>query len=237
MLAYAFISGFGAGLLATPHCAVMCGPLSMHACSRRTWGAAWRFHAARVASYSLLGIAAGTSGAGIARLLDHQWSAAALSWMVALVLLVTAARIWRGPRAAAPIALGARTRRPLAARIVARLGNRPEILGAITALLPCGVLLAAVAMASATATWSTGAALMLGFAITSGGSLIVAGVAARWLRRAGGAAPRVLAGVLVAGALVFALRPLPGLLEPAEVDHPAGCPLHGSAGQSWSLAT
>lgn len=202
----------------------------MHACSRRARAATARFQVGRLTSYALLGVASGATGAGLAQVLDHGWAAAALSWMVAVVLLATAVRMWRGPRVARPSQLGARTRRSLAARAMDRLGDRPEVLGAITALLPCGVLLAAVAMAGATASWPAGAALMVGFALTSGGSLIVAAFAARWLRRAGGGAPRVLAGVLVAGALVFAWRPVPALLAPADAaEHAPGCPLHGSA--------
>jgi hypothetical protein len=230
VLLQAFISGLGAGVLAAPHCAAMCGPLSMHACSRRARASTWRYQSARAAAYTTLGIVAGSTGAGLAAVLEHGWAAAALSWFVAVALLWSALGLWRGVKQPRPRPLGARTRPPVIARLTHRFGERPEVYGVITALLPCGVLLAAVALAAATASWVGGGLLMVGFALSSGVALAFAARAAQWLRQAGGGARRILAGVLVAGALVFVLRPLPLLLATSTGDrHPPGCPLHSGA--------
>lgn len=97
----------------------------------------------------------------------------------------------------------------------------PAGLGVATALLPCGTLYGALAVAAtAPRTW-VGAGVMVCFAAVSSVGLLVSSAAARALSRdLVGHGRRVVAAVLVAGAALVILRPLRAM------DAGESCPAH-----------
>jgi uncharacterized protein len=231
-------TGAVAGAASLAHCVAMCGPLTLLAAGGGGRRAVWAWQAGRLITYTAAGTAAGLAGAAISDALSSPWLGAGLSWVLALTLLVIGARLWR--RSRAPVAAPAtertgapalvpvgRTRRSLslAARVLARLPRHPFVLGAATALLPCGALAAALLLAAGTRSPGHGAISMAAFAASSGVGLALAGVIAGALRGLGRHATRALAVALIAGALVSLYRPIPGLLAPEPT-----CPMHARGG-------
>jgi sulfite exporter TauE/SafE len=225
--------GAGAGVFSALHCAAMCGPLAAAQAQRGGRHPVLRYQLGRAAAYAGLGGVAGGTGHALTSV-GGPAVGAAVSLSAAAGLLLLAARLWRrgdAPRAGepAPIPLG-RRRRPLVARLVSALRPGPLGMGALSSLLPCGALWAALALAAGTGGAMSGALAMLGFAATSAVGLAATGWLGRLLRRRSLAGRRALASVLVAGAVLAALRPIgamaagPGELPPCHRDagHAAG---------------
>jgi len=233
----ALASGLTAGLISTPHCAVMCGPLCAYACKRgRAIPALLAYQAGRLISYAVVGALAGAIGGGIASGLSGNLGSVVLAWLLAATLLIAGIAMWRRPRAAdeievAPAPTARRPRRSIAARILALLPRNPFLLGLMTVLLPCGALYAAIALAAATGSVLAGSALMAGFALTSAILLLGAGALAsrlRGLRR--GLGTRIIAVLLIIGGLLLAYRPVRMLMRSNEgAKEPPSCPLHHSS--------
>jgi sulfite exporter TauE/SafE len=142
-----------AGLLATPHCAAMCGGFAT-ACARPRAGlGAW--HAGRLATYAALGAIAGAFGNIVPgpAWLPALLAAALLAWFAAGLAGLTPHRLTRVP-------LLTRSGAALARRggLLSRLG-----LGLITGLLPCGMVYAALSLAVAAGSPQVGALAMLAF--------------------------------------------------------------------------
>jgi hypothetical protein len=221
MLFPVLTAGLLAGLASAPHCAVMCGPLCAYACQGR--GGTLSYHLGRLCTYTLLGAAAGGAGAQLGRWTSSRWLPAVLCWSLAAALLLRAGRLWRAPAGApggAPLVLrpGRRRARPAPAsarwaHLARRVAAYPAALGALSALLPCGALLAALSLSAGTLHPVLGGLSMLLFALASASGLAVAGVlsARPLLRRTAGR--RAMAVILSAGAVLLALRPLPALLR------------------------
>jgi sulfite exporter TauE/SafE len=230
MLFAALASGLVAGLVAVPHCTLMCGPLCAYACRGKDLGAPARYQLGRMTSYTILGVLAGSLGAGIAAL-SGSWGSAFFSWSLAIALVVAAIALWRGASTRSTdtslVTVG-RKKPSLATRVLARVPNHALLLGAASALLPCGALAVAVLLAAGSGTALDGAAVMLGFSLTSGAGVLVAGALASRVRRISNPRRRrVLAGALLIGAAILIARPIPALThenhsEPAMHD----CPLH-----------
>jgi len=233
----ALASGLTAGLISTPHCAVMCGPLCAYACKRgRTTTALLAYQSGRMIAYALVGALAGAVGGSIASGLSGNWGSVVLAWILSLTLLVAGITMWRRPRAAddievAPAPSARRPRRSLAARILALLPRHPLLLGLMTVLLPCGALYAAIALAAATGSALAGGALMAGFALTSALLLLGAGALAsrlRGVRR--GLGTRILAVALILGGLLLAYRPIKMIARSSgDAAEAPSCPFHHSA--------
>jgi hypothetical protein len=185
----------------------MCGPLAAAQSQRSVRHPGLRYQVGRVVSYTALGALAGGSGHAL-RDIGGRAAGIALSLSLAAGLVALAISLWR-PAASAPqpIPIG-RRRRPLIARAVAALRPGPLGLGFLSALLPCGALWAALAIAAGSGRALAGALTMLGFACASSIGLLASGWLARALRRRSALGRRLLASLLVAGALVIALRPL-----------------------------
>lgn len=185
----------------------MCGPLAAAQGASAGATASARYAGGRLLSYSAAGALAGASGHLLFGV-SGPVVGALLSASFALGLLVVAVRLWRRPAAGpALISLGKR-RRPLAARAIAALRPGPLVFGALTALLPCGALWAALALAAGTGDALAGAAAMLAFAGVSSFGLVAAGRVAAAIRSRRLGARRALAVLLVAGAVLVAMRPL-----------------------------
>jgi sulfite exporter TauE/SafE len=194
-----------AGLLGSVHCVGMCGGFAAAAGEHDAGGAvAW--HLGRGAAYAALGALAGAIG-GVA--LDSR--AAAAATVAALALLAWFALRLGG---ALPERGGAGSSRPLRAvtSLAARLARARGVparaaFGATVALLPCGLLWSALAMAGASGGAAAGALTMAAFWSGSVPALSVASKAVRALAGRSLAWRRGLAAlVFVAGAYAVLMR-------------------------------
>jgi uncharacterized protein len=209
-----------AGLVATPHCAAMCGGFAT-ACARPRSGlAAW--HAGRLTTYAALGAVAGGLGAVVP---GPAWVPAALAG----VLLVWFAAALAGlvPQPA--------VRFPWLTPVGRALARRPGVaarylFGNVTGLLPCGMVYAALGIAVASAQPLTGALAMTAFGAATVPGLSVLSLALQrftlrgiWTRRA------VAALILALGLWSVGMRGWgsPGLHSaPASLQTDGDAPLH-----------
>ncbi len=204
-------AGLVAGLVGAPHCVGMCGGFATAAATRPWEGAAW--HLGKLATYATLGALAGSlGGAG----LGLGWpmglvSALLLVWFAARLAGVTPAFSYRLPWLER---LGARLYR--AGGLLGRLA-----FGAVSGLLPCGLVYAALSLAVGAGSPVAGALVMAAFGL---GTVPALALAAGALRRLTGARPwvrrGVALGVLVAGLASLAMR------WPKSTPEPQACPLH-----------
>jgi uncharacterized protein len=177
-----------AGLMATPHCAGMCGGFAT-ACARPRSGLlAW--HAGRLTTYGVLGALAGLFGRALP---GPAWLPAVLS----AALLVWFAAVLAG------FAPQPSTRIPGLARAGQALIRRPGmfaryLFGTVTGLLPCGMVYAAlsIAIAAAHPAYSALAMVAFGAATVPGLSVLSLGVQRFALR--GPWSRRLIAAVILA---------------------------------------
>lgn len=153
---WAMLGGaFVAGLAGSPHCVGMCGGFAS-ACSTdvRHGGA---YHAGRLTTYATLGALAGTFG----RFLPGPgWIATAVSGALITVFALSLAGVIQSPAPTIP-GLG-----KLAARARAQGGLLGAYgMGAATALLPCGLVWAALGVPIAIAQSGLGALAMVLFGL------------------------------------------------------------------------
>jgi hypothetical protein len=204
LVASALLLGAGTGLLSSLHCVAMCGPLVALACGPTE----------RPPSLWLLGRGAAYAGAGAL----SAGVSGALGWLVgggpigtAVSLVLALLLLWSGYRWLRPSSLVTLGRAPSsrwlsrAAGMARRSAMGPLVLGALSALLPCGALWSALAAAIATGRPLLGALVMLAFAAASSPALYLSGAVARtpdpWVRRGVGV-------LLCLGAVVALARPL-----------------------------
>jgi len=232
MLLSSFLTGVLAGLASGTHCAAMCGPLCAASCSGHVSGAWLRYQLGRGASYALAGAIAGGVGAVVTQLAPSPLASVAFGALVATVLGSLAVRLWRGAserseRSARSELVRLRTpvRPTFVSRVLALLPREPSVHGAMSALLPCGALLAALLLAASTHERLAGASMMLGFSLASAPFVLFGGALLRRLREVRGRAlPRVLAVALCLLALFLGLRPVFVLARsPAETAPRAAC--------------
>ncbi len=152
------------GAASSVHCVSMCGPLSM--CCTPTPAATAAYHGGRFTGYVAAGAALGAAGAGLGDGLSANGIGVVAPYVaigLAAVLVLQAAGI------------GSRLRIPLPGFVTnafRALGRWPLLpratgIGLLTALLPCGVLYAAYALALTSGGVATGAALTAAFALGS----------------------------------------------------------------------
>lgn len=209
--------------VSAPHCAAMCGPLSacVARCDRRREG---RYHLGRAVAYVAGGAVAGALGRGLGLAVAGAWLSATAAWAVALFLALAAIRAWRGGAGRAgeaPVPLRRRPRGPLARLLLLP----PAVAGALTTLLPCGALWAALALSLGSGSATLGGATMAVFAAVSGVAVATSSRLLGSIRgRLGG---RAFAAALGAAALLFAAMPLGHLAAPGS---PPSCPMHRGPG-------
>ena len=206
----AIVTGTLAGVASAPHCAGMCGPVAAFACRGGERAAPLRYQLGRMVGYAVLGVLAGALGVVVPDRLSTPIAGAVLSWSLAAGLGLSAYRLWRtGSPAPAPLVKLGRPRgagRPW----LRRLPTDPAALGVMTALLPCGSLVAAALLAAGSGSAALGAVTMLSFSLTTALGLLGVAYAARFLGRRPGAA-RGLALLLALGAVVLVIRPIRAL--------------------------
>jgi sulfite exporter TauE/SafE len=217
----AALAGSGLALVSGVHCLTMCGPLAAASQARAGSGASVRYLLGRLASYSVVGLLAGSLGQGVLSTPWARWGEALLAWTLALLLSYRALGFFGSAQRPGLLRIGKKPRVNLAGRLLVRVAHDPLLLGAASALLPCAALFGAVVASAALGDGAQGAVLMLSFALVTSPVLLGGAQLARLasLGRHGRAALGVL---LVAGAVLTALRPLSTLR--AET-HPS-CPLH-----------
>jgi sulfite exporter TauE/SafE len=158
-----------AGFAASPHCALMCGPMQWHARTvhRQTL---LTLHLVRLLSYTLIGaLAGGLGGLWLRQLPDPMWGLLVqLSAALGLVAMGTLA--WH--RAPAPCGACTPARDPRIA---------PWFAGLLWGLLPCGLRYAMLFFALLSGSALQGGALLLAFGLGSSPLLIASGVAIQHL--------------------------------------------------------
>ena len=203
---------FGLSLVASLHCAQMCGPIvvAFSLADKGARGSCLAYNAGRILTYSVLGAVAGVIGRGVASLgrLAGVEEAAALGCGILLVI-------------AGLIMFGA-LRRPELVQIgpirrAGKLLRRPGLLakfglGTLLGFLPCGLIYAALLKSMSAGSAAAGAANMLVFGLGTAVPLLALGVfSATFLRWFGKySAPLAAAGVTLMGvALVWrGLKPI-----------------------------
>lgn len=213
-IAPALAAALASGLLGSLHCAAMCGPLAVAGCSRDgrvDRRAAAGYFAARTAAYAGVGGLMGAIGEhalcrlpmGTVQTVAGAGVAAALGVRGVGVLVRH-----RWPRGARARPLGKR-RPSLLARVLGRLPRRGALLGAVTAILPCGMLVPAWLIAGATASPLDGALVMLAFSAASAPGLIAPLAGRRLLDMLARRVPASVHGLAwIALALWVVMRPL-----------------------------
>jgi sulfite exporter TauE/SafE len=224
VLAPAFVMG----LLGGAHCVAMCGSASSALCSSssspRRLGLA--YNAGRLVGYSVLGALVGALGAlppgGALDAVRYGLRVLAVVTMLSVGLhllglpsIVARLEALGGPlwRRITPL-----TRRLLPLRSV----GGALAAGAVWALMPCGLLYGALALAATTSSALAGASTMAAFALgTMPVMLLVALVARRTVAVLGRLAPRRIAGVVV---LAFGLWNMAGVAQQVGLaSHPHAC--------------
>lgn len=216
----------GASVVGSLHCVGMCGGFAAVVAGERELGPTAAYHATRGLTYTSLGLAAGSLGAG----LDHGGSLVGVQTvagpLMGVVLVVLAARtLWSGAREGAELVelrksnkpgVFARARLRLARAIRERGASAGAAAGLLTALLPCGWLWSYLALATATGRPMAGAAVMLVFWLGTVPALLGAGWLAGELgRRLGRHAPKIAALALLALGLLSLFGKLtPPVAEP-----------------------
>jgi len=203
------------GFSASGHCFLMCGPLACAAVPGQPTrlGPVLGYQGGRLLAYGLLGGLLGVVGAGASHLLQRSL-APVTPWILALTLLAAALDL--GPRVPRIRGL-AQILRSLA-RLAQKFSPRTRafLIGASTALIPCGLLYGVFA-ASITAASFRGGALALGaFGLGAIPALLLAQLSAGRLLRSEGRLAQVARRAIPAlAALVIAARAMLVHLGPA----------------------
>lgn len=216
----AALPGFLIGLANAAHCAGMCGVFAAQATSACTRGAACRNSAlyllGKTGTYAFLGALAGFLGA---RVLDVTGDAGVWLGLAAGGLLIVAgfgALLGTGRETAIGRAIGAVAGPVVRALRSVHRGGGPLALGAISGLLPCGVVYLAAAQGAAQGTPLGGAVLMTAFGLGTVPVLLVVGLAGRELIARLGARRVQIAGallILLTGSATVVRALLPWLLS------------------------
>ena len=209
------------GLSSSFHCFLMCGPLACAAAASagdRSGRAMMAWQVSRVAAYALVGGTLGALGSGVGRALTVHLAPLA-PWLLVITLLATAldpglfARVAGPPRQLARI--GAQGANQL------RGAPRAALLGAFTALLPCGVLWGVFAASAATGSFGGGALTLGAFSLGAIPALAAAQLPAPALARMGASRTRFVLQRIVPGAaaVLLAARTIFAQLSPAAACH------------------
>lgn len=186
------LSGLVLGAAGSGHCAAMCGPLVALANPRgtgtRTAGTrqlavhAVLYHGGRLTTYVTLGALIGLTG----RALSSAGLGRALAFAAAGAVLLQAVVAWHAFRGGSPSAFGA-----LITRAIGWVGgwmrrhriSGPAAFGALTGLLPCGLVYAALTAAAGFGTVVDSALFMLMFGLGTVPLLATVGLSAEHLER------------------------------------------------------
>lgn len=209
------------------HCLTMCGPVAAACSARSGEGAQLRYLAGRGVGYAVLGSLAGGVGQALVQSPWARWAESGLAWLLAGLLAYTALNLFGVARAPRLLKLGLAPRRSSLGRVLAKVAHDPLLLGAATALLPCAALYTALLASAAQGDSALGALFMGSFALVSSASVASGAQLAR-LQRLGVNGRRALGVIVLAGAVLTALRPIPMLRAQAA----GSCPLHATSAEA-----
>lgn len=196
MIEFSPLAAFLAGLLGGGHCAGMCGgivtaltlqPGQPPAPRRSLWPSQLAYNLSRVASYTLLGAAAGLLGSALSLfdvIVPVGKALYAFSNLVLIALGLYLAGLWYGLSAIENAGGGLWARvRPHFARLLPIVTLRQTIAaGLLWGLLPCGLVYSALTMAFASGDMLRGGIVMLAFGIGTLPNLLAFGLAAARLK-------------------------------------------------------
>ena len=192
-------AGFLVGLVGSTHCVGMCGPFAATAARHQGWRGVLPYSMGRWATYATLGVVAGSLGAVLATLRVVGFGVSALI-LVAVALQL--AGVLPEPKWTQGI-----SRRLM--RLAGPLGPNGArmVLGFSTALLPCGLVYAALGVAVTAGSPVGGALVMIAFGMGTTPLLIALGAGFRRLTKQGRGARQVMAVVVaVVGLWTLAQR-------------------------------
>jgi sulfite exporter TauE/SafE len=165
------IAGSALGWVAIPHCYAMCGPLHVSVCALhrdKSLKALTLFNLGRIVGYTLAGFLFGAFGAFINLGTAHSCcpdAAPNIRGAVLSLLFPGVMMFFIAVYAFRKKGLRAPKNNWLSRFFTGSLGKLTAG-GACTALIPCGMLYAAFAMAVGTGKWHLGGAFMLAFVVT-----------------------------------------------------------------------
>lgn len=210
-------AALASGLLASLHCAAMCGPLALAGCSNQgvlhgksTLG----YFGGRLIAYSAVGAVLGHLGKHALCILPMNTIQNIALVSVALLSAARGISILRAKNSNSkeliPLRLEKTQKRgSILSLLFETLPKRGLGLGLITGFLPCGVLFMAWALAAGTASPEQGALSMMLFCVASMPGLIVPLAGRKLIMRASAHLPKTAYGLLwCALALWLAVRPL-----------------------------
>lgn len=204
------IAALSMGFLGSLHCSAMCGPLAAAGCVGQGRGrAALGYFAGRLVGYATVGALVGQLGQHALCLLpmEHAENVA-----VALTAIPAAARglkILVAPKETAAFVPLRRGKPSALIRTVASLMPRRGLgLGLVTAVLPCGLLVAAWTLAASTASPRLGALVMALLALSSVPGLLFPMIGAGFVSKHLRMKPWLEGALWCALAAWLALRPL-----------------------------
>jgi sulfite exporter TauE/SafE len=207
------------GLVNGAHCAGMCGAFAVRATiGSGGQGAFLRFGKyalGKLFTYTFLGALVGALGQGL--FLVAKPVQAVVGVGVAILMIVAGARMFGF--ASKPTALGSFIAARLAGIVRSSMDKGPFAVGAVTGVLPCGVVYLALAQAAATGTTVQATVVMVGLGLGTAPSLALVAFGTQSLVRVLGAQRmRIASGcLLVLVGLFTAWRALaPYLLESSE---------------------
>lgn len=189
-------AGLMVGLVGSTHCVGMCGPFAATAARHAGWRGVVSYSGGRVVTYAVLGLVAGTLGAALAAL---RYVGFALSAVILVAVALQLAGVLPEPKWAAGI-----SRRLM--RLSGQVGPHAArvVLGLSTALLPCGLVYAALGVAISAGSPVGGAAVMVAFGLGTSPLLVAVGAGFGRLTKLGPGVRQVMA-VLVAVVGLWAL--------------------------------
>lgn len=168
-----FLAAAAVGIASSFHCFLMCGPLACAGLGGMTRKSKpiLAYHLGRTSAYALVGAFLGAVGGQISDALPVSLQRF-FPWLMAVALVLSAFDLGKWLPAI-----------PGLGRLVGRLGRlsagaspvvRSASIGALTPLLPCGLLYGIYAAALASGSWMSGSLVMFGFALGSGPALLLA---------------------------------------------------------------
>ncbi|MFT5129478.1 MAG: sulfite exporter TauE/SafE [Rhodothermales bacterium] len=209
------------GLAGSVHCLAMCGPLCLAIFAKAgADGLRLRFliyHGARAGTYGIFGLIAGGSGAVLFKHLPVQ----AISIACGIIMIATALLYRRG------LGLAPSLRKQIWQKSMQAPGAvQYAILGVLNAFLPCGLLVAALAIAASTGSALPGAGVMLAFGGSTVAVFALAGSLSRTPIFQKLARPAAIRGLACVAGLLLVIRGLAldiPYLSPAIQDGQAAC--------------
>jgi hypothetical protein len=214
ILESAVMTALATGALGSAHCAAMCGPLALAGCTRGQAVAgrdALGYFVGRFFAYATVGAVIGHLGRHALCILPMGVLEGIAVAAVALAAAYRGITLLRGrPAGGGLVAL---RRKPKPGGIFTLLGDlwprRGLGLGLATAVMPCGLLLPAWALAAGTASAPSGALVMAVFSVATLPGLLVPLAGRRLLQRGIDRLPRSAFGLAwCALAAWMAVRPL-----------------------------